>query len=214
MSSRQLAQQNFLNIVESAVCDAKLQPCDLRLEVTETALMDSPHAAATLLRELRDFGVKIYLDDFGTGYSSLSHLHKLPVDALKIDRSFVKSLQHAGRPAIVESILALARTLNTSVVAEGIESDGQAYELERLGCTHAQGYLFSRPLPKTAVDELLRRNEPLGPKRARSAQTADGIPRIEVSSPSIPFAWPASIPLRGPVAARTAPSRSRNRCRR
>ena len=127
--------------------------------------MDSPHAAATLLRELRDFGVKIYLDDFGTGYSSLSHLHKLPVDALKIDRSFVKSLQHAGRPAIVESILALARTLNTSVVAEGIESDGQAYELERLGCTHAQGYLFSRPLSKTAVDELLQRNEPLGPKR-------------------------------------------------
>jgi diguanylate cyclase (GGDEF)-like protein len=199
VSSRQLAQQNFLNIVESAVCDAKLQPCDLRLEVTETALMDSPHAAATLLRELRDFGVKIYLDDFGTGYSSLSHLHKLPVDALKIDRSFVKSLQHAGRPAIVESILALARTLNTSVVAEGIESDAQAYELERLGCTHAQGYLFSRPLSKAAVEELLVRNEPLGPKRLRSAQTPDGIPRIEVSSPSIPFAWPPSIPLRGPA---------------
>jgi diguanylate cyclase (GGDEF)-like protein/PAS domain S-box-containing protein len=198
VSSRQLAQQNFLNIVESAVYDAQLQPCDLRLEVTETALMDSPHAAATLLRDLRDFGVKIYLDDFGTGYSSLSHLHKLPVDALKIDRSFVKSLQHAGRPAIVESILALARTLNTSVVAEGIESDGQAFELERLGCTHAQGYLFSRPLSKAAVDELLRRNEPLGPKRGASTQTADGIPRIEVSSPSIPFAWPASIPLRGP----------------
>jgi diguanylate cyclase (GGDEF)-like protein/PAS domain S-box-containing protein len=198
VSSRQLAQQNFLNIVESAVYDAQLQPCDLRLEVTETALMDSPHAAATLLRDLRDFGVKIYLDDFGTGYSSLSHLHKLPVDALKIDRSFVKSLQHAGRPAIVESILALARTLNTSVVAEGIESDGQAFELERLGCTHAQGYLFSRPLSKAAVDELLRRNEPLGPKRGASTQTADDIPRIEVSSPSIPFAWPASIPLRGP----------------
>ena len=100
VSSRQLAQQNFLNIVEAAVGEAKMRPCDLRLEVTETALMDSPHAAATLLRDLRDFGVKIYLDDFGTGYSSLSHLHKLPVDALKIDRSFVKSLQHAGvRPS-------------------------------------------------------------------------------------------------------------------
>ena len=201
VSSRQLAQQNFLNIVESAVCDAKLQPCDLRLEVTETALMDSPHAAATLLRDLRDFGVKIYLDDFGTGYSSLSHLHKLPVDALKIDRSFVKSLQHAGRPAIVESILALARTLNTSVVAEGIESDGQAYELERLGCTHAQGYLFSRPLPTSAIDQLLQANAPLGPKRLVAAYPDGNPPRIEVSSPSIPFAWPASIPLRGPVAA-------------
>ena len=78
------------------------------------------------MRELREFGVKIYLDDFGTGYSSLSHLHKLPVDALKIDRSFVNSLLLPDRPAIVESILALARTLNTSVVAEGIESEVQA----------------------------------------------------------------------------------------
>ena len=76
-----------------------------------------------MLRELRDFGVKVYLDDFGTGYSSLSHLHKLPVDALKIDRSFVSSLLLPDRPAIVESILALARTLKTSVVAEGIESE-------------------------------------------------------------------------------------------
>ena len=84
--------------------------------------------------------MKIYLDDFGTGYSSLSHLHKLPVDALKIDRSFVKSLLLPDRPAIVESILALARTLNTSVVAEGIESDIQARELERLGL-HARAGL-------------------------------------------------------------------------
>jgi EAL domain-containing protein (putative c-di-GMP-specific phosphodiesterase class I) len=130
-------------------------------------LMDSPNVAAELLRELRDFGVKIYLDDFGTGYSSLSHLHKLPVDALKIDRSFVTSLVLTDRPAIVESILALARTLNTSVVAEGIESDDQACELERLGCTHAQGYLFSRPISSHAVDQLLLANQPLGPARTR-----------------------------------------------
>jgi predicted signal transduction protein with EAL and GGDEF domain len=97
--------------------------------------MDSPGEAAEVLRELRDFGVKVYLDDFGAGYSSLSHLHNLPIDALKIDRSFVRSLLLPNRPAIVESILALARTLNTSVVAEGIESDVQAHELDRLGCT-------------------------------------------------------------------------------
>ena len=127
-----------------------LRPADLRVEITETALLDSPGEAAGVLRELRNFGVKVYLDDFGTGYSSLSHLHKLPVDALKIDRSFVNSLLLPGRPAIVESILALARTLNTSVVAEGIESDVQARELERLGCTHAQGFLFSRPLSTRA----------------------------------------------------------------
>ena len=98
VSSRQLMQQNFLWMVEQAVQKAGLQPCDLRLEITETALMDSPNEAAKLLRELREFGAKIYLDDFGCGYSSLSHLAKLPVDALKIDRSFVKNLLHA-RPS-------------------------------------------------------------------------------------------------------------------
>jgi diguanylate cyclase (GGDEF)-like protein/PAS domain S-box-containing protein len=164
VSSRQLVEQNFLFIVEEAVHDAGLKPCDLRLEITETALMDSPNIVADVLRELRDFGVKIYLDDFGTGYSSLSHLHKLPVDALKIDRSFVKSLLLPDRPAIVESILALARTLNTSVVAEGIESDVQARELERLGCTHAQGFLFSRPLSIDRAEDLLRVNRRLGPE--------------------------------------------------
>jgi diguanylate cyclase (GGDEF)-like protein len=167
VSSRQLTQQNFLSIVEEAVHHTGLKPRDLRLEITETALMDSPAVAAKLLQELREFGVKIYLDDFGTGYSSLSHLHKLPVDALKIDRSFVKSLSLPDRPAIVESILALARTLNTSVVAEGIETEVQARELERLGCTHAQGYLFSRPLSTRSAEEILVANKPLGPKQVQ-----------------------------------------------
>ena len=167
VSSRQLIQQNFVRVVQQAVERAGLKPADLRVEITETALMDSPGEAAGVLRELRDFGVKIYLDDFGTGYSSLSHLHKLPVDALKIDRSFVSSLLLPDRPRIVESILALARTLNTSVVAEGIESDIQARELERLGCTHAQGFLFSRPLATAAAEALVSANQPLGPKAER-----------------------------------------------
>jgi len=164
VSSRQLIQQTFVRVVQQAVHRAGLKPADLRVEITETALMDSPGEAAGVLRELRDFGVKVYLDDFGTGYSSLSHLHKLPVDALKIDRSFVASLLLPDRPAIVESILALARTLNTSVVAEGIESDVQARELERLGCTHAQGFLFSRPLTTALAEAVVMANQPLGPK--------------------------------------------------
>jgi diguanylate cyclase (GGDEF)-like protein/PAS domain S-box-containing protein len=166
VSSRQLMQQNFLMLVEQAVSEARLQPCELRLEITETALMDNPSAAARLLQDLREFGVKIYLDDFGTGYSSLSHLHKLPVDALKIDRSFVKSLLLPERPAIVESILALGRTMNTSVVAEGIESEVQWRELERLGCTRAQGFLFSRPVSAAAAEKILAAHKPLGPRRA------------------------------------------------
>jgi len=163
VSSRQLVQQNFARLIKNTVVETGLQPGDLRVEITETALLDNPGEAAGVLRELRDFGVKVYLDDFGTGYSSLSHLHKLPVDALKIDRSFVNSLLIPGRPAIVESILALARTLNTSVVAEGIESDVQARELARLGCTHAQGYLFSRPLSSERAEQVVMENRPLGP---------------------------------------------------
>ncbi len=176
VSSRQLVQQNFSRLIKSTVGETGLQPGDLRVEITETALLDSPGEAAGVLRELRDFGVKVYLDDFGTGYSSLSHLHKLPVDALKIDRSFVNSLLIPGRPAIVESILALARTLNTSVVAEGIESDVQARELARLGCTHAQGYLFSRPLSTERAERVVMENRPLGPGGAVASlpTVADG----------------------------------------
>jgi EAL domain-containing protein (putative c-di-GMP-specific phosphodiesterase class I) len=164
VSSRQLVKRNFPRVVQQTVHQTGLRPADLRVEITETALLDNPGDAAIVLRELRDFGVKVYLDDFGTGYSSLSHLHNLPVDALKIDRSFVNSLLLPGRPAIVESILALARTLNTSVVAEGIESEVQARELERLGCTHAQGFLFSHPLPPSMIEALISACRPLGPK--------------------------------------------------
>ncbi len=207
VSSRQLVQHNFLSVVERAVHDAGLKPCDLRLEITETALMENPKVAAGMLRELRDFGVKIYLDDFGTGYSSLSHLHKLPVDALKIDRSFVNSLLRSDRP-IVESILALARTLNTGVVAEGIESDAQAMELERLGCTHAQGYLFARPLTKQAAEAMLLLNQPLGPKRFPAAESdGAGVAGHDHYKDAGPFEWPKSVSLESPTPIAYASAR-------
>ena len=170
VSSRQLMQQNFLRVVQHTLSQTGLAAASMRVEITETALLDSPGEAAIILTALRDFGVKVYLDDFGTGYSSLSHLHKLPVDALKIDRSFVASLLLPGRPAIVESILALARTLNTSVVAEGIESEVQARELERLGCTHAQGFLFSHPLSTEDAEALIVAHRPLGPKGVAASE--------------------------------------------
>jgi diguanylate cyclase (GGDEF)-like protein/PAS domain S-box-containing protein len=172
VSFRQLMQPDFLSVVNGAVRQARLKPSALRIEITETALMTNPDVAAKAVSRLRDSGIKIYLDDFGTGYSSLSHLHTLPVDALKIDRSFVRSLLLPDRPAIVESILALARTLHTSVVAEGIETTLQARELERLGCTHAQGFLFSCPLSAASVEELLAANRPLGPKGLEPAVDA------------------------------------------
>ena len=170
VSARQLMQQRFVHLVEETVLEAGIRPCDLRLEITETALMHNPRDAAQVLHGLRDLGVKIYLDDFGTGYSSLSHLHKLPVDALKIDRSFVRSMLLTDRPAIVESILALARTLDTGVVAEGVESAQQARELARLGCSYAQGFYFSRPLSAQAAEELLFANRALGSGNPREIE--------------------------------------------
>ena len=195
VSSRQLMQQNFLWMVERAVEKAGLEPRDLRLEITETALMDSPNEAAKLLRDLRAFGAKIYLDDFGCGYSSLSHLAKLPVDALKIDRSFVNSLLLPDRPAIVESILALARTLKTGVVAEGIEQEAQGRELQRLGCTHAQGYYFSRPLAPAAAEALIAANQPLGPKRVEPADPPHDLngSGSAYSGAARPIEWPEEV---------------------
>jgi len=165
-SGRQLTHRAFVLEVEKAVRTSGLAPSAVRIEITETALMDNPGRAVDVLTQLREYGVKIYLDDFGTGYSSLSHLHRLPVDALKIDQSFVKSMLVPDRPAIVESILALARTMKTSVVAEGIEDERQADELLRFGCTHAQGYLFSKPLPAQAAEAVIAATQPLGPVSA------------------------------------------------
>jgi EAL domain-containing protein (putative c-di-GMP-specific phosphodiesterase class I) len=172
VSARQLMQQGFMYLVEQTVKQTGMKPRDLRLEITETAIMDAPNVAAQLLNELRAFGVKIYLDDFGTGYSSLSHLHKLPVDTLKIDRSFVRGLMLDNRPAMVESILALARALQTGVVAEGVEDEKQARELQRLGCLHAQGFLFSPPIPAHLAEEMLAARRPLGVPRPQAADSA------------------------------------------
>ena len=197
VSTQQLAQPNFLHVVEQALARAGLHPEQLRLEITETTIMDAPALAAEMLQELRNLGVKIYLDDFGTGYSSLSHLHRLPVDALKIDRSFVRSLLLPDRPAIVESIMALARTLDTGVVAEGVESDVQARELQRLGCRHAQGYFFSVPLDRQAAEALLHANQPLGQAAGAPREAEDVVAGLD-AHPALPrareIAWPDDVP--------------------
>jgi diguanylate cyclase (GGDEF)-like protein/PAS domain S-box-containing protein len=158
VSARQFTLPTFLETVRHAVQAVNLCPCDLRLEITETTLMDNAEQAARVLRELRAVGIKVYLDDFGTGFSSLSYLHRFPVDTLKIDRSFVASLSgHKSQPAIVQSIVALANSLGTHVIAEGVETEEQMEELIRLGCSQAQGYLFSKPLAAAAAEEVLAR---------------------------------------------------------
>ena len=194
VSSRQLMQQNFLWIVEQAVHKAGLKPCDLRLEITETALMDSPNEAAKLLRELREFGVKIYLDDFGCGYSSLSHLAQASSRRAQ-DRPLVREEPAAPRPSghRREHPGAGANAQHERGRRRNRE-EAQARELERLGCTHAQGYLFSRPLSTKAAEELLVANQPLGPKKVQPSDpvaTTGHEPEFDYSS--TPFEWPEEL---------------------
>jgi diguanylate cyclase (GGDEF)-like protein/PAS domain S-box-containing protein len=176
ISAKQLGRADFVETVREAVGAANLRAGDLRVEITETTLMENPEGAEVVLQQLRQLGVKVYLDDFGTGFSSLSYLHRFPVDTLKIDQSFIASLSGGDTPpAIVQSIVALAKTLGTRVIAEGVETEAQLAELVKLGCLEAQGFLFARPLPPTAAELFLA-------QAARSGPGSD--PKTSASTPA------------------------------
>jgi diguanylate cyclase (GGDEF)-like protein/PAS domain S-box-containing protein len=152
LSARQLREPGLVDAVAATLREHDLPPGALKLELTESSLVQDPVAAAGVLRALKKKDVQVYLDDFGTGYSSLSSLHRLPLDALKIDRSFVAGLDGGSTGAhkgaeIVGTIVALARSLGVRVVAEGVETRQQLHALQVLGCDFAQGYLIGRPLP-------------------------------------------------------------------
>jgi EAL domain-containing protein (putative c-di-GMP-specific phosphodiesterase class I) len=157
VSARQLSQAELPEIIRRVLTDTGLSAGDLAIEVTETALIEDSSVPAATLRELNTLGVKILLDDFGTGYSSLSHLGRFPIDALKIDRSFVMHLGAVGDDhAIVRAIAAMAQALALEVVAEGVETAAQAAEAHALGCGSAQGYYFARPAPPNEIESLIR----------------------------------------------------------
>jgi predicted signal transduction protein with EAL and GGDEF domain len=159
VSARQLAQPEFPEIVRRALAEMGLSSGDLAIEVTETALIEDSSVPADSLRELKSLGVKILLDDFGTGYSSLSHLQRFPIDALKVDRSFVRHLGTGkDNRSIVHAIAAMASALGVGVVAEGVETAEQAAEAQALGCDWAQGYYFARPAPAAEIESLIPEN--------------------------------------------------------
>jgi diguanylate cyclase (GGDEF)-like protein len=161
LSARQLQHPGIVDEVRAALAAAGLDPQSLVLEITETAIMEHLDAAIALLTELRRLGVRLALDDFGTGYSSLSYLQRLPVDILKIDRSFVAGVARSTEDsALARGILTLGQTLGLETVAEGIETAEQLAALRALGCQLGQGYLFARPLGPAAVDALLERHHP------------------------------------------------------
>jgi diguanylate cyclase (GGDEF)-like protein/PAS domain S-box-containing protein len=158
LSGRQLERPDLASDVAAALAASGLEPSLLTLEITESVLMADVTETAAMLGRLRALGVRLAIDDFGTGYSSLSYLRAFPVDTLKIDRSFVAALCHGRREsAVVNSIVALARSLHLGTVAEGIESPAQLAELRALGATLGQGYLFERPLLPGAVPGFMER---------------------------------------------------------
>ncbi len=158
VSGMQLANGKFPREVEETLKESGLPPEALTVEVTETLLMTDRADARDGLDRVRALGVRIAIDDFGTGYSSLSWLARLPVDVVKVDRSFVAALGHAGRQAaIVDAMIHLAHTLGLDVVAEGVETDAQLMRLARLGCDAAQGFLLGYPAP---LPEKLPRADP------------------------------------------------------
>ena len=142
LSAKQFMQRDLVEQIEVALRESGLSPAQLKLEITETTIIENIDSVVIKLLRLKAIGVQLALDDFGTGYSSLSYLHRLPIDSLKIDKSFVQAVtQDSGE--IVSAIIGLAHTLRLDVIAEGVETPRQRARLEGLGCEFAQGYLFS-----------------------------------------------------------------------
>jgi diguanylate cyclase (GGDEF)-like protein len=159
VSARQLERDQFISEVQHALTDSGLKPEALTLEITETVLMRDAPAAASRLRGLKELGVRIAIDDFGTGYSSLAYLRQFPVDALKIDRSFItgiSSSREAG--ALMHTLIQLGKTLGLETLGEGIEEHAQLEQLKQQECDSGQGFLFARPLDVEAVTRFLERD--------------------------------------------------------
>jgi diguanylate cyclase (GGDEF)-like protein len=147
---------SLVDQIKDALRKTGLDPRSLKLEITETAIMENGENAVAMLRQIKDLGVQLSIDDFGTGYSSLGYLQQFPIDTLKIDRVFVRSMEEGRQNGeIVRAVLALAGSLSLDVVAEGIESIHQYHQLRILSCDYGQGFLFSRPLPVAGAESLL-----------------------------------------------------------
>ncbi len=155
VSACQLRQPNLVEEVFRTLENAEFDPCHLKLEITESVLVND-RASTAALRKLKGAGIELLMDDFGTGYSNLSYLKRLPVEALKIDRSYVNGLgSNAEDTAIVHATVAFAKALKLDITAEGIENDGQLARLKDLGCELGQGYYFAKPLPGDEAAEFL-----------------------------------------------------------
>ena len=166
VSIHQFEQDDLVKTVEESLAASGLQPEALELEITETVMLRNPSQTLDVLNRLRVRGVRVAIDDFGTGYSSLSYLSKLPIDRLKIDRSFVNSsLTETNSSVIIEAVISLARSLGISTIAEGVETEDQRHFLAHRGCEQIQGYLMGRPMPAASISAYLSKHPQLGQQR-------------------------------------------------
>jgi EAL domain-containing protein (putative c-di-GMP-specific phosphodiesterase class I) len=156
LSARQFQQPDLVSEIIRILDATGLEARNLKLEITESVLMDDADASLKTMQALRSLGIRLAVDDFGTGYSSLSYLQRFPVDTLKIDRSFVNALGRDPQSrAIVQSVVLLAKTLGLDVTGEGVETTAQEAELRFLGCDQGQGFLFARPVPVDVLEAML-----------------------------------------------------------
>jgi diguanylate cyclase (GGDEF)-like protein/PAS domain S-box-containing protein len=155
LSGRQFSQPDLIDQISEILRETGLDASSLKIEITESAIIENIDAAALMLKRIKALGVRLSLDDFGTGYSSLSYLHRFPIDTLKIDRSFVSRINLPKNAEIVKTILTLAGNLGMDVVAEGVETRDQIIQLTGLNCEYVQGYLLSKPIDGRAMRELI-----------------------------------------------------------
>jgi EAL domain-containing protein (putative c-di-GMP-specific phosphodiesterase class I) len=177
VSPIEFSNEGFLEGLFATLSETGLNPKALELEVTESALMKNPELAATILQVLRRQGVRVAIDDFGTGYSSLSYLRKFPLDALKIDQSFVRQIADGSNDnAIVSAIISMGQSLNLRVIAEGVETPEQLAFLKAKECDEAQGYNFSRPLVAEQFAALLKdeRSRQIAQAKAQTKERKNG----------------------------------------
>ena len=159
MSAVHLTQKGLVDQLREIMFETAMDPTNLKLEITESAVMQNAEQVIDVLNRIRELGVRLSIDDFGTGYSSLSYLHRFPIDTLKIDRSFVGAMEDGTENGeIVRTVIALAKALKLNVIAEGIESIHQLHQLRNLGCEYGQGFLFSRPISASDAATLLADN--------------------------------------------------------
>ena len=159
LSGKHFGHPALVEQIQTVIAETGINPESLKLELTESAVMDNAETAILMLKQIKETGVRVSIDDFGTGYSSLSYLHRFPIDLLKVDRSFVSAMEeNTENGEIVRTVIALAKALKLKVVAEGIESIHQFHQLSILGCEYGQGYLFSKPLPVADIERLLADN--------------------------------------------------------